>query len=527
MPGGVRSQGSIGFDRDKKSESFHAPDSSAAPRATAGPESIDDMRRPEGFHPAIQPQISPGILPAPIINTGPRSKSRLGRHRRRAGLKSGIKPKRAWWKRTKRVLIGTSAAMLLVVAYFVIKIYIVQKHLFRGGGNAPALAQDVDVSTLRGEGDGRVNILLLGIGGPGHDAPDLSDTIVIVSIDPVNNQVALLSIPRDLWVQIPGYGSQKINAAFSYGKQGSSSTNFVEATKDGIELAEKTLDPIIGIPIHYHAVVDFTAFKQSVDAVGGVTVNVPEQLYDPSVAWENNYDPVIAEAGVQVFNGSRALLYARSRETSSDFARNERQRLLMVALKDKILSLGTFSNPLKISQLLDSLGNNVYTDFSSSDFGRLYEIAGNIPSDSIFSLDLVTPPHNFLTTAPINGLSAVVPRAGLNNYDDIKNFIRNSLKDGFIQKENAEVVILNGTSTPGLATLKAKDLKSYGYNVTTVADAPTEDYQNTILVDVTGDKKYTKHYLEQRLNTTATTELPAGIEAGTASFVIILGADSN
>lgn len=198
----------------------------------------------------------------------------------------------------------------------------------------------------------------------------------------------------------------------------------------------------------------------------------------------------------------------------------------MVALKEKILSLGTFSNPLKVSQLLDSLGNNVYTDFGSGDLNRIYQIAGQIPSASIVSLDLVTPPHSLVTTAPINGLSTVVPKAGLNNYDEITSYIRNALKDGFIQQENAKIAILNGTDTTGLATLKSKELKSFGYNVTTVGDAPTKDYTRTVLVDVHNTKKYTKHYLEQRLGVAATSTLPAGINAGDADFVILVGSDA-
>lgn len=489
---------------------------------------IDDLRRSEGYHPASQPLITStetSSLPAPILHSGPRHRSRLRGGRRRR-LSTGMQPRRTWRTNTKKAFKGLGIAAVAVVLFFVIKLYIVQKNIFKGGGNAPALAQSVDISQLKGEGDGRVNILLLGIGGPGHDGPDLSDTIVIVSIDPVNNQAAMLSIPRDLWVQIPGNGSQKINAAYAYGKQRSDDKNEDDKIAEALKLVDSTLAPVIGIPIHYHAVVDFNAFKKAVDAVGGVTFDVPEQLYDPSIAWENRGNPLIAAKGSQTFDGARALLYARSRETSTDFARGERQRQIMVALKEKIMSAGTYSNPLKIAQLLDSLGDNVYTDFSAGDMNRLYQIATQIPSSSIFSLDLVTPPHNFLTTGNINGLSAVVPRAGTFEYDDVKNYIRNALKDGFIQQENAEIIILNGTETTGLASLKSKELKSYGYNISSVSDAPTKNYTNTILVDLKGNKKYTKHYLEQRLKVTATGSLPAGITAGTADFVIILGSDT-
>ena len=132
-----------------------------------------------------------------------------------------------------------------------------------------------------------------------------------------------------------------------------------------------------------------------------------------------------------------------------------------------------------------------------------------------------------LTTSSIGGLSVVVPKAGLNNYKDIQSFIRNTLKDSFIKNENASVMVLNGTRVPGLATAKADELKSYGYNVTDVANAPTKDYARTIVVDMRGgSKKYTKRYLEQRFKTIATSNLPdSNINSGNADFVIILGAD--
>src|SRR5207244_10638311 len=122
-------------------------------------------------------------------------------------------------------------------------------------GGAPALAKAVlDPTQLKGEGNGRVNILLLGVGGAGHDGPNLSDTIMVVSIDPKTKDVAMLSIPRDLYVKIPGHGYGKINAANVYG---------------GPTLAARTVANVIGVPIHYYAVIDFSGFKQAVDSVGG------------------------------------------------------------------------------------------------------------------------------------------------------------------------------------------------------------------------------------------------------------------
>jgi LCP family protein required for cell wall assembly len=515
-------------------ESFNRASTIAFPEKSSEAEktetkSLDNFTKNDGYHSSAQPIVSVSSLPAPLLNAAQRKRGLFHRRPKGRRLSTGIKKRRPWVRNVKRVMLALGVIVLVVGGYFGIKIYIVEHHVLRGGGSAPALAANVDISQLRGEGDGRINILMLGIGGPGHDGPDLTDTMLLVSIDPVNNQAALLSIPRDLWVEIPGYGEQKINAAFSYGKQDSKAKIEAAKTEDGIKLADSTLSKIIGIPIHYHVVVDFTAFKQTVDAVGGVTFNVPEQLYDPTIAWENHGKSVIAAKGTQTFDGARALLYARSRETSTDFARSQRQRQIIVALKDKVLSVGTFSNPLKISGLLSSFGDNIYTDFGSGDLPRLYQIGQQIPTSSIFSLDLITAPHDFLTTGTSsNGLSIVLPKAGFFQYADVQNYVRNALKDGFIQQENASIAILNGTTSVGLASQESKLLKSYGYNVTTVSDAPTTNYQHTQLIALHGtSKKYTQHYLEQRLKVSATTTAPVGIVPGTADFVIILGSDTS
>jgi anionic cell wall polymer biosynthesis LytR-Cps2A-Psr (LCP) family protein len=290
------------------------------------------------------------------------------------------------------------------------------------------------------------------------------------------------------------------------------------------------LQTIIGIPIHYHALVDFTAFKDIVNALGGVTFYVPEQLYDPTIAWENNYNSVIAQKGTQTFNGQKALLYAKSRETSSDFARGERQRQLLVAIKDKALSLGTFSNPIKVIQLLNSLGNNVYTDFSNGSIKCLYKQANQITSSNITSLDMVTPPHDLLTTANMDGLSVVEPLAGVYDYSAMQNYIRNTLKDSYLASENAQVAIYNATNVAGAATAQANLLKSYGYNVKTIDNSPAPtNPTTTTVVDLTkGVDKYTKHYLQKRYGVSVVSKVPSqfGITppAGT-SFVIILGRD--
>jgi LCP family protein required for cell wall assembly len=455
------------------------------------------------------------------------------------------KRKQHFWQRHlkfKKLIKRTAFAFMVVIlaggAYFGYKIYHTQKKVLAGGGKSVTVCNDnVDPSLLSREGDSRINILLLGIGGPGHDGPNLTDTIMLASIDPITDKAELLSIPRDLWVRIPAAGYSKINAAYQDGLDRSTSKTDAGQRADGLALLDKTLQPVLdGVNIQYHVLFDFSAFKQMVDALGGVTVNVPETLYDPTIAWENHWNPVIAKKGVRTFNGQQALLYARSRETSSDFARGERQRLLISAIKEKAFSAGTFANPIKVSSLLDSLGNNVYTDFDSTNIKCLYKQLQTIPPSSIKSVDFVTPPNQLMTTGaePFGGVlaSVVEPLAGVGNYDDIHAFLHSQLPDGLIKKENASVAIYNATDTAGLAGGESTLLKSYGYNVIKAdSTAAVTNPVTTTIVDLSkGQDKYTLHYLENRFGVTAVDKLPsdAGVTPPVGvKFVIILGNDAS
>lgn len=408
------------------------------------------------------------------------------------------------------------------------------RKIFGGGGGAPALSANVDPTKLNGEGDGRVNILLLGKGGPGYEAPDLTDTILIASIDPIQKEASLLSIPRDLWVKTDA-GQSKINAVYANAKykalNGSRSSDRQErAEKAGLNAIEGKIEDVTGIPIHYYTMVDFTAFEQAINTVGGIDINVSkdatvyERLWDRSVGKRYVLD---VKQGPNYFDGKRALFYARSRYTSArgDFDRAERQRSVIVALKNKIMSAGTYGNPMKINQLVNEFGSHVRSNLSTGEVMRVYDLMKTIDSNKIDSLGLADAPNVFVKTGMLNGQSVVEPTAGLYDYSQIRNFVRNSLKDGYIRNENANIAVFNGSNITGLAGRRADDLKSYGYNITTVANAPTKNYNQTILVDLTGGKKkYTQHYIEQRLNVKAVTHMPDNtINPNGAEFVIILG----
>jgi LCP family protein required for cell wall assembly len=303
------------------------------------------------------------------------------------------------------------------------------------GGNIFGLFSS---TKLKGEDTGRVNILLAGnsTDDPGHGGAQLTDSIMLVSIDTHNNTAFMMSIPRDLWVNIPNYGYQKINAAYEDGQ----AENFSAAgyPNGGMGLLEQIVSQKLGVPIDYYALIDYTAFRDAVNAVGGISVNIqssnPYGLYDPSIDYTTGGPLVDLSNGVHALNGEQALDLARARGDAygsygfpqADFDRTSNQRLMLVALKNKALSIGVLSNPIKLGNLFDSLGNNVKTDFTVSDARRLYDIGKKVNSSQIKSVGLnnVNGQDLLQSYTANDGESALIPAAGLNDYNAIQAYLQ-------------------------------------------------------------------------------------------------------
>jgi polyisoprenyl-teichoic acid--peptidoglycan teichoic acid transferase len=292
---------------------------------------------------------------------------------------------------------------------------------------------------LKGEADGRVTILLAGNSAddPNHAGAALTDSIMVVSLDTNDKTAYMLSIPRDLYINIPDYGYAKINEAYQHGE----SSGFAEAgyANGGMGLLEKTVAEHFGVTINYYALVNYTALRQAVDAVGGITITVnssdPRGLYDPSPDLNNNRQPLVnLPNGAVTLDGVHALGLARARGhakgaygfAASDFARTEHQRQILLGLKDKAGSVGTLSNPIKVGELFDAFGTNVVTDLQLGESRRLYSLLKDTPSGAVASVGLNDANGSSLlknyTTR--SGQSALVPRLGVDDYTDIKAYLQ-------------------------------------------------------------------------------------------------------
>jgi len=390
---------------------------------------------------------------------------------------------------------------------------------------------------LKGEGDGRVNILLAGDSSddPNHQGAQLTDSILLLSINTQNHSAFLLSVPRDLWVYISGLSEyQKINSA-------NTATNFSEAgyPSGGMGQLDEIFQSDFGIPIDYYGLMDYGAFKDSVDAVGGVTITVNSSdsrgLYDP-------YTNLKLPNGSVTLSGQQALNLARSRGDGpgaygfpdSDFDRTMHQRQLFTAVAGKAKSLGVLANPVKVSDLISTLGNNFQTSLSLQNVLRLIQITKNINLNSIqsyaFSSTLTGGTNPILTTYtdPSTGEEALSPVAGVGNFTAMKQYYEQITSSNPIAREAPSVTVLNGSDVDGLATLQKTAMTGKGFTVSSV-DTATSTYPSTMIIDNVGTTKPNSLKQLQQMypgsTVTTTTGSTEAREAGgySSDFVVILG----
>ena len=313
---------------------------------------------------------------------------------------------------------------------------------------------------LEGQSDDRINILLLGMGGVGHEGPFLTDTSIILSFQPSTRSVAMISVPRDLGVAIDGRGQRKINNANSFGE--------ANEPGSGGEYARQIFAKTFNLDIPYYIRVDFKAFEEIINTVGGLTIDVKKAFVDNLYPGPNySYAPISFEAGAQNMNGERALQYVRSRHgtngENSDFARSKRQQQVLTALKSRLLSLGTYTNPVRIQQIINSLNTHVTTNL---DFGQMMYLASEARSadGEIKTLVLDNAPKGYLIpfTSP-EGAWLLAPKTG--NFDEINLAVKNIFANPEEVKTlapapvankpvfpTAQIEIQNGTWRAGLAS---------------------------------------------------------------------------
>ncbi len=382
-------------------------------------------------------------------------------------------------------------------------------------------------SELRND-NGRVNILVAGNSADdiGHGGAELTDSIMVLSLNTKKETALMLSIPRDLWVAKPEGGHGKINSVFP---------------ESGMEGLESVVEDVTGLSVHYNAIVNYTAFKDLVNAVGGISITIqsenPRGIYDSSLDWTTRSCCALARYpnGPVNLDGKQALNLARARGegygsygfTNADFTRTEHQRKMLIAIKDKASSASVVANPFKVSKLVDAVSDNVRTDLQIGEIQSLYYYTKKIDDTKIDSYNINTLKGENTTmlsnyTSP-DGQSALIPAAGLDNYGDIAAQIKKIFTAGPLVKENASIVVLNATDAVGLAKQTKNKLFAQGAEVLVIADAPANQVQSSLIDNSLGKKPNTLAYLKKTYGASVVQNKTLSQNYPAADFILLLG----
>lgn len=421
---------------------------------------------------------------------------------------------------------------------------------------------------LAGENEDRINILLLGIGGEGHDGGNLTDTIMVMSIKPSTKQIALMSLPRDLAVKNSENQYMKINRAYADG---------------GMDLIKQKIKEVTNQTINYYVVLDFEGFQKIVDDLGGIEVTVENTfdgyyhitdsggtcdkadggpVYLDKKKKEGPYCIFKFTKGVQKMDGQTALMFARIRHATvakgdpaenSDFARAKRQQKVMEALQAKAFKTSTLLNPIKISNILGDLSENLTTNLELWQMGKLVMMTDNLNTSGMIH-QVVDNGKDGLVKDEIDAISGAyfaVPKAGWGKYQEIQkvadeifntaetvdtnvNANLNSNANGNTNtaeatKETAKIIVLNGTTTNGLAKKASDALTALNYDVISIGNNPDQNIVYTAIFDLTNSNPQTLAALKQQFNAEKSSsqfnKLYANnnININTADFIVVLG----
>lgn len=437
----------------------------------------------------------------------------------------------------------TRFLLCVLIAYFIISFFLSSKVIFSQTTLSRAITKLPVVSQIRSllgaengltvEDEDRINFLLMGIGGTGHEGALLTDTMMMASVQLSTNQATLISIPRDLLVKIPDNGYQRINHASAYGD-----INNYEG--GGSALAAKTVEGTFGLPIDYWLRIDFSGFKTVIDEVGGIDVYVERGFTDNQYPTEDfEVQSVSFEQGVEHMDGERALIFARSRHgdngEGSDFARNKRQQKIIFAVKDKLLSWKTLANPNRVYRVYESVTSHLQTNIGAGQIPEFMSLLKDIDFENIEHYIIDDSPGGLLK--PIiteDGAQVLVPKSG--DLDELRDFARNVFVIKEIMDEEVKVIIANGTTEEGLATYIGGNLSSWGFTIGRLINSPRQDFEKTVIYDLSeGEKDEALKILKKRMGANATKNVPEflepvlysidGLEKIEADFLIVTGLD--
>ncbi|MCS6842229.1 MAG: LCP family protein [Roseiflexus sp.] len=420
---------------------------------------------------------------------------------------------RSVWQRIRRALMltGVLLAALIALLYWQFAAAV-----------APLIVADARPFPPLNPPGTAMNVLLIGVDErPDHPEEGVrSDTLIVVRLDTIGRRISLLSIPRDTRVDVRDIGPTKINVAYGYGYAAAREL-YGEKTmpaQGGMALAAETVGQFLDLPIHYTAQINFDGFARVIDALGGVTIDVPRRIVDDAYPTPDfGTVRVEFEPGPQRMDGARALIYARTRHADSDFGRAERQQQVIRAVIEELRARG----PIGAALLLPSLGRALDGAFATT-------LPLSRP-DMLLGMGWIA---TGLDPAAI-GQYRIAPDTAPNFREigsdilwdpaEVRKVVRDFLATPGVETEDARIQVLNGAGVTGLARRVSGELESAGFTVVPAADAPRSDVPRTVVYDVTG-KPATARRLAALLNAEIRRGPPDGVSP-TVDIIVVLGRD--
>ena len=322
------------------------------------------------------------------------------------------------------------------------------------------------------------NILVTGVGGEKHDGAYLTDSIILASVNPKKEHIILTSIPRDIYIESNNFTDQRINSIYA------------NHQKLGHEVAmghlTNSVEQLTGQEVHYSIMIDFNAVVDLINILGGIEIYNPETIYDPFYPGPNfTFQTFTLPPGYQSLDGSTALKFIRTRKTTSDFARSKRQQQVLIAMKEKATSIDLFSTPSKIIDIITAVEKNLQTDLSKPQILSLAQKFKDINYRKFTNLVLNDNPNSegsFIYSPPLSDYNSAYVLVPLDEENqEIKTYIQLNQEYDKAMKFNGKLVIKNGTDSPGLALKFSQILKRFGFEVTSIENAETKNYQSTVI----------------------------------------------
>lgn len=481
---------------------------------------------------------------------GDKPPEKMSRRERKRWKKEHRSHKQKIRRRIIRIIVIICAVLLLTAVGF-----LAYKALLASGNVLQGSVFDlIQQQPLKKDADGRSNFLILGTSedDPGHEGANLTDSIMILSIDQDKKDAYTFSIPRDLYVEygqacLSGYRG-KINVYFSCSNDGTDAT----AEQDRLTKTRELIGSIVGMDIQYAVHVNYTVMRDVVKAIGGsITVTIdsrdPRGVMDSNFDWKcgarakrlQNCPPdghyIQYANGVVTLDAEHALYLAQARGDAaptygfeqSNFDRERNQQKILVAIRDKALSTGTLTNIGSVTNLIDALGSNLRTNIATKEIRTLMSVAQKIDSTNIHSLDFYSDDNKLFTTGTLAGAgSSVYPAAGLFDYSKLQAYIAKELTSDPVVKESAHVVVLNGSNVSGVAQKLADTLEKKGMVIDSVDNAPSGTYAPIEIYQIGSNKTATAAKLKSLYNVTLKTTTPPVSVTGETNFVIIVGDSS-